>query len=104
RDRNVTGVQTCALPISEDTEVGSKVDELLSLDDVVLDIDLTPNRADALNMLGVAYDVSTVVDAPVKYPEINLTRTEESAKDYIKVSVAKESLAPYYGAMIIKNV
>src|SRR5699024_6603928 len=90
--------------LPEDTEVGSKVDELLNLDDFVLDIDLTPNRADALNMLGVAYDVSTVVDAPVKYPEINLTRTEESAKDYIKVSVAKESLAPYYGAMIIKNV
>ena len=90
--------------LPEDTEVGSKVDELLNLDDVVLDIDLTPNRADALNMLGVAYDVSTMVNSPVKYPEINLTRTEESAKDYIKVSVAEESLAPYYGAMIIKNV
>ncbi len=90
--------------LPEDTEVGSSVDELLNLDDVVLDIDLTPNRADALNMLGVAYDVSTSVDSPVKYPEINLNRTEESAKDYINVSVAEESLAPYYGAMIIKNV
>src|SRR5699024_9773598 len=67
-------------------------------------IDLTPNRADALNMLGVAYDVSAIVDSPVKYPEVNLNRTEESAKDYIKVSVAEESIAPYYGATIIKNV
>ncbi len=90
--------------LPEETEVGSSVEELLNLDDVVLDIDLTPNRADALNMLGVAYDVSAMVDSPVKYPELKLNRTEESAKDYIEVSVAEESLAPYYGAMIIKNV
>lgn len=90
--------------LPEETEIGSSVDELLNLDDVVLDIDLTPNRADALNMLGVAYDVSAIVDSPVKYPEVNLNRTEESAKDYIKVSVAEESIAPYYGATIIKNV
>src|SRR5690625_7952764 len=55
-------------------------------------------------MLGVAHYVSSVVDSPVIYPEINLTRSEESAKDYIDVSVAEESIAPYYGAMIIKNV
>lgn len=90
--------------LPEDTEIGSSVEALLNLDDVVLDIDLTPNRADALNMLGVAYDVSTMVNSPVKYPEINLNQVDESAKDYINVSVAEESLAPYYGAMIIKNV
>lgn len=90
--------------LPKDTEVGSTVEELLNLNDVVLDIDLTPNRADALNMLGIAYDVSTMVDSPVLHPEINLNRTEESAKDYIKVTVKEESLAPYYGAMILKNV
>lgn len=90
--------------LPEETEIGSSVEEILNLDDIVLDIDLTPNRADALSMLGVAHDVSAVVDSPVIYPEINLTRSEESAKDYIDVSVAEESIAPYYGAMIIKNV
>lgn len=90
--------------LPEETKIGSSVEELLNLDDVVLDIDLTPNRSDALSMLGVAYDVSAMVDSPVKLPETNLNRTEESAKDYIKVSVAEESLAPYYGAMIIKNI
>src|SRR5699024_12799960 len=38
--------------LPEETEIGSSVEEILNLDDIVLDIDLTPNRADALSMLG----------------------------------------------------
>src|SRR5699024_4058492 len=39
------------LPV--ELEVGQPVSEILNLDDVVLEFDLTPNRADALSMLGV---------------------------------------------------
>lgn len=90
--------------LPDEAEVGKPVDELLNLDDVVLDIDLTPNRADALSMLGVAYDVSAVTGAPVKYPEISLNPSSEKARDYIHVRVEDAKLAPYYAAFILKDI
>src|SRR5699024_12715035 len=90
--------------LPEETESGSSVEEIRNLDEIVLDIDLTPNRADALSMLCVAHDVSAVVDSPVIYPEIHLTRSEESATDYTDVSAAEESIAPYYGPLNMKNI
>src|SRR5690625_6888553 len=55
-------------------------------------------------MLVVAQDLKAVVEKNKKYKKINLKRNKESTKDYIDVSVAEESIAHYYGAMIIKNV
>lgn len=92
------------IELPNDTEIGSEVESLLNLDDVVLDIDLTPNRADALSMLGVAYDVSAMVNKPVIYPEVTVETVDESAEDYISVTVDSTELAPYYGATIIKDV
>ena len=41
-----------------DAEVGADALEILNLHDEVLELGLTPNRADCLNMLGVAYEVA----------------------------------------------
>ena len=38
----------------------------------VLELDLTPNRSDALSMLGVAYEVGAILSEDMKFPEINL--------------------------------
>lgn len=40
-----------------DAETGADALQSLALDDAVLELGLTPNRADAMNMLGVAYEV-----------------------------------------------
>src|SRR5699024_7060701 len=54
----------------EDTEIGADALELLNLTDEVLELDLTPNRADALSMLGVAYETAAILDQEVQFPEI----------------------------------
>ena len=45
---------------SDEVPVGSDALPHLNLDDHVLELDLTPNRSDCLNMLGVAYEVSSL--------------------------------------------
>ena len=42
------------------------VESLLNLNDAILEFDLTPNRADCLSMLGVAYEVAAILDQPVQ--------------------------------------
>ena len=52
-----------ALP--EDAPVGQDVRELLDLNDAVIEISLTPNRADCLSVLGVAREVAALCDLPL---------------------------------------
>ncbi|MFC7684433.1 phenylalanine--tRNA ligase subunit beta [Ureibacillus sp. GCM10028918] len=89
--------------LPQDTVPGSDALELIGLRDIVLELGLTPNRSDALSMLGVAYEVAAILSQQVKLPEIQYQTISEKAEEYIKVRVeAKEN--PLYAAKVIKNV
>ncbi|MFS0673005.1 phenylalanine--tRNA ligase subunit beta [Ornithinibacillus sp. 179-J 7C1 HS] len=88
----------------EDAPVGEPVETLLNSTDAILEFDLTPNRADCLSMLGVAYEVGALLDKPVIQPNEEVHTSSENAADYISVKVEEESLNPYYGAFVIKDV
>lgn len=88
----------------EDTEVGVDALELLNLHDEVLELDLTPNRADALSMLGVAYETAAILNQPLTLPEPTINFASEKAEDYISVKIEEPKENPLYTAKIIKNV
>lgn len=88
----------------DEVEIGQDVDSLLNLNDAILEFDLTPNRADSLSMLGVAYEVSAILDVPIKLPQVSVETIEEESTDYISVHVEDSYLSPYYGAFIIKDI
>lgn len=77
---------------------------LLGLDDTILELDLTPNRSDALSMLGVAYEVGAIFDKEVFIPETPIEATKESSEDLIQVKVDQVEDNPYYGATVIEQV
>jgi phenylalanyl-tRNA synthetase beta chain len=87
-----------------DVEVGSDAMALLNRDDQVLELGLTPNRADCLSMLGVAYEVAAILGREVKFPETDLQPVKEKASDYIKVTVEANEDNPLYSATVIKNI
>ena len=88
----------------QDAEVGTDALALLNRDDEVLELGLTPNRADCLSMLGVAYEVAAILGREVKLPEIDLQPVNEKATDYITVKVEANEDNPLYAAKVIKNV
>src|SRR5699024_9836689 len=79
-------------------------DLLLNLNDAVLEFDLTPNRGDALSMLGVAYETAAILDQPIHLPDETVETIEESVEKHIRIEVEDPDLNPYYGAFIIKDV
>lgn len=87
-----------------DSKVGSDVIELLNLDDAILDLDLTANRADAMSMLGVAYETAAILNQKVNLPVAEKQESNENASDYVSVRVDATEDAPLYTAKIIKNV
>ncbi|MBT2754507.1 phenylalanine--tRNA ligase subunit beta [Mesobacillus foraminis] len=88
----------------EDTEVGQDALAALGRADQVLELGLTPNRADCLSMLGVAYEVGAILNKEVKWPEPKSETAAEKAEDYIKVTVEAKEDNPLYVAKVIKNV
>ncbi|WP_106496967.1 phenylalanine--tRNA ligase subunit beta [Lentibacillus sp. Marseille-P4043] len=85
-------------------EIGQDVTPLLNLDDAILDLGLTPNRADCLSMLGVAYEVAAILDKPIHLPEEKVNQADEHADDYVSVQVEDKELNPFYGAFIVKDI
>lgn len=88
----------------DEATIGEGVDPLLNLDDAVLEFDLTPNRADCLSMIGVAYEVAAILDQDIHLPEEKAKRTDESAAAYVSVEVEEKELNRYYGAFMIKDI
>lgn len=90
--------------LPEDVLIGESVRPILNLDDVVLEFDLTPNRADSLSMLGVAYEVAAILDKPILLPGEDVEVSDEETSAYIDVEVEDTDLNPYYGAFMIRNL
>ncbi|MGA9288293.1 MAG: phenylalanine--tRNA ligase subunit beta [Anaerobacillus sp.] len=88
----------------EDVKPGEDALHYLNLDDQILELGLTPNRADAMNMIGVAFEVGAVLNRSIELPSPELVRSQESAEDYVTVRVEDEKDNPYYGAIVIKDV
>jgi phenylalanyl-tRNA synthetase beta chain len=88
----------------QDSEVGTDAIALLNRDDEVLELGLTPNRADCLSMLGVAYEVAAILGREVKLPEIDVQPVSEKTTDYITIKVEANEDNPLYAAKVIKNV
>ena len=88
----------------DDVDIGEDVTPLLNLNDAILEFDLTPNRADSLSMLGVAYEVAAILDIPIQLPDEQVETIEEKSTDVVSVDIEDAELIPYYGAFIIKDV
>ncbi len=90
--------------LTDDTlPLGSDVRPLLGLDDVILDISPTANRADALSMVGVAREVAALTGATLNLPqppEIDLKTDTES----LKLEIANNRACPAYLGTVIEGV
>ncbi len=83
---------------------GTGIAKALGLDDVTFEIDLTPNRADALSHVGIARDLAASLNRPFKLPEINLIETDEESSKYAKVTIEDEEGCPRYIGKVVRDV
>lgn len=88
------------------TEVEPGTDALtaLYLNDQVMEFDLTPNRADALSMVGTAYEVAALYQTEMTKPETQSNETSESATNELSVTIDNPEKVPYYSSRVVKNV
>lgn len=90
------------IELPADAPIGSCIREYLNLDDVSFDIDLTPNRADCLGVLGIAREVALLNDLPLPPVEIPVITPWSEARREVLVEAPKA--CPRYLGRLISGI
>ncbi len=88
--------------LEPDAPVGTPYAELAG--DVVLEIDVLPNMARCLGMLGVAREAAAIVGAKVKAPSAGVEAKGKPIEGRVTVSIADPKLSARYTAMLIEGI
>ena len=90
------------LVLAEDAPNGMALADYLG--DSIFDIDMKPNRADGLSILGIARDVAALTGEKVREPDLEYTATGGPAADRIKVEIQDPDLCSRYTAVLIEGI
>jgi phenylalanyl-tRNA synthetase beta chain len=85
-----------------DAVPGQNVRELLSLDDVSIEIGLTPNRGDCLSVAGIAGEVAVANQVPVN--ELQIADVVITHQDTLPIRLSAPEACPRYIGRVIKGV
>lgn len=89
--------------LPEDAVPGESIFPYLDLDDEIIELSITPNRADALSMRGVAHEVAAIYGKEVHFPVKNLVESDKAASDVIQVAIESDKVLTYK-ARVVENV
>ena len=87
---------------SQDLEEGTPLKELLGLDSVIFDMEVTTNRVDAMGVIGMAREAAAILKRPFLWKPASFPKTTPSAT--IPVTVHTPELCPRYMAVRIDGV
>jgi phenylalanyl-tRNA synthetase beta chain len=92
------------MQIDPDLPLGANAVELLGLSDPVLDVDVTPNRVDAMSMLGLARELAASFEVPLREPSTSVVLSGET--DDVRVTLesldARRYVAQRVGGLTVR--
>lgn len=90
------------MELANDAPVGVDIRDYLSLDDSIIEVDLTPNRADCLSVEGLAREVAVI--NKMDWSTTQVDNVPVSHQDTLTVSVEATEACPRYLGRLIKGV
>jgi len=90
------------LVLPRDYEVGRPLADYLG--ETVLDIDITPNRADCLSVMGIAREVAAITGNPFHMPDLTYKEGSKGVESYASVQIIDGELCPRYCAAVIDGI
>lgn len=85
-------------------KVGTPIAQALGLDDVIFEVNVTPNRSDALSHLGIAREVATLLGVELKKPSTKLNESSTAASSKIEIKIEDAERCWRYAARVIEGV
>lgn len=92
------------LELDPQVKPGTPLAEVLGPPDVVLELEITPNRPDCLSVIGLAREVAALYGTRLRKPEVTLMESDEPVESLTRVEVLDADGCPRYTARVLKNV
>lgn len=83
---------------------GDSVFDVLGMNDALLDLAITPNRADALSIHGASYEIGAIYHRPVTIPTPELVEEATPSSNFVSARVENEDKVPTYMVRVLKDV
>jgi len=87
-----------------DLPIGAALNTALALSDPVLELDLTPNRADCLSVIGVAREAAAIQGARLTLPRANILDASDDIRRLTSVAIEAPDHCPRYVARVLEGV
>lgn len=89
--------------IFPDVELGKDVKDVLGFEkDTVIDVAPTANRGDQMSVIGVARELSSLFNTPLKFNPVECTK--DLTTDNFKVEIKDKDVCKYYSIALLKNI
>lgn len=91
--------------LPSDTPVGIPAKDVLGLNDVVLEFELTANRADCFSVFGLVREIAAITGNKPHFPEIKVNEDDNTKlNDIFSVEIADPDLCSRFSTRMLKNV
>jgi phenylalanyl-tRNA synthetase beta chain len=102
KELGLEGAADGLMVLPDDAPVGENFRTWLNLDDTLITLKLTPNRADCLSMQGLAREVGAITGAEVRLPQVQ--DVDVRIQDTVPVSVAAGEACPLYLGRVVRGI
>lgn len=92
------------LILPQSLAIGADAKQLLGLDDVIFEIEVTPNRGDWASMLGVARELAAFYGRPLRVPDIHLRESEQPVDRLSSVTINDPIRCRRYIGRVISDI
>ena len=86
----------------DEIAIGTPLDEVVG--ETVLDVDVKPNRGDALSMVGLAREIAAFTGGELRLPDAAVEESDGQTADHVSVRIEAPDLNPRFTARWLDNV
>ncbi len=90
--------------LPQESPLGQNLSQALELEDVILDLEITPNRGDCLSVIGISREIAVLTGSRLAVPSSSLKKGEKGSPHIMNIQIQDPRLCPYYTARLIRNV
>lgn len=97
---NIEGI----IILPEDATIGMEYRDYANLNDVIFELEITPNRPDCLSHIGIAREIAAYYGRKVKYPSFDIYETLEDVSNNVKIEIIDKERCKRFAGRVMKNI
>ncbi len=90
--------------LPEDAPIGEEYRKYAKLNDVIFELEITPNRPDCLSHIGIAREIAAYYGRKVKYPSFDVFETLEDVSNNVKIEIEDKERCKRFAGRVMRNI